>query len=98
MPYDGARPDLYAAGSYRQHRTMFEQQIHETILLMLQLKREHIVDVRIARWRHALPIAATGLIADGTIDAIRTRFRGRVFLVEQDNRALPALRPAPPRP
>lgn len=90
MPYDGARADLYAAGSCARYRAMFEQQVHEAILPLLRLERENIVDLRIARWGHALPVAAPGLIADGTVEAIRTPFRGRVFFVEQDNWALPA--------
>jgi hypothetical protein len=90
MPYDGARAELYAAGSYPRYREEFAQQIHETILPLLHLRRENIVDLRIARWGHPLPVAATGLIANGTIEKIRAPFHGRVFFVEQDNWALPA--------
>ena len=49
------------------------------------------MDIRISRWGHALPVAQTGLIADGTLEKIRKPFRERVFFVEQDNWALPAL-------
>ena len=55
-----------------------------------RLQPENIVDLRIARWGHPLPVAATGLIANGTVEALRTPFHGRVFFVEQDNWALPA--------
>ena len=36
MPYDGVRADLYSAGAYARYRGMFEQQIHGTILPLLQ--------------------------------------------------------------
>jgi phytoene dehydrogenase-like protein len=90
IPSDGSRADLYGADAYARYRMMFEQQIHETILPLLHLRRENIVDLRIARWGHPLPVAATGLIANGTVEVIRTPFCGRVFFVEQDNWALPA--------
>jgi hypothetical protein len=90
LPYDGVRADLFAPDAYSRYRQAFEKQIHETILPLLQLKQENIIDVRIARWGHPLPVAAMGLIANGTIEAVRTPFRGRVFFVEQDNWALPA--------
>jgi hypothetical protein len=90
LPYDGARAELYAPDAYARYRAMFERQMYETILPLLQLKRDNIVDLRIARWGHPLPMAAPGLIADGTIEAIRAPFRERVFFVEQDNWALPA--------
>jgi hypothetical protein len=90
MPYDGARADLYAAESYARYRAMFEQQVHEAILPLLRLRQEAVVDLRIARWGHALPVAAPGLIVDGTVEAVRGPFRRRVFFVEQDNWALPA--------
>lgn len=60
MPYDGVRADLYAAGAYGRCCTLFSQQIHETILPLLQLRRENSVDLHIARWEPPLPVAAPG--------------------------------------
>ena len=94
MPYEGARPDLYAADSYSRYRAAFETQIHDSILPLLNLKKENIVDLRIARWGHPLPVAATGLIASGVTAAVQKPFRERVFFVEQDNWALPAFETA----
>ena len=94
MPYEGARADLYAPGSYGRYRDSFERQINETILPLLKLKKESVVDLRIARWGHPLPVAATGMIANGTTASLRKPFRGKVFFVEQDNWVLPAFETA----
>lgn len=94
MPYEGARVDLYAPGAYNRYREVFEKQIHESILPLLGLKKENIEDLRITRWGHPMPVAATGLIAEGIVDQIRKPFRNRVFFVEQDNWALPAFETA----
>ncbi len=90
LPYDGARPALYADDAYAKFRQEFETQIHRSILPLLGLAKAELVDLRIARWGHPLPLAATGLIADGTVETLRKPFRDRVFFVEQDNWALPA--------
>ncbi len=90
LPYDGARPELYAPGVFARYKQVFEQQVVDSILPLLGLQRANVVDLRIARWGHPLPLAATGLIADGTVDQLRKPFRERVFFVEQDNWALPA--------
>ncbi|MFN8389177.1 MAG: FAD-dependent oxidoreductase [Bdellovibrionota bacterium] len=94
MPYEGARADLYAPGSYGRYREGFEKQIYESILPVLKLDKQNVVDLRIARWGHPLPVAGVGLIADGTLEAVRKPFRDRVFFVEQDNWALPAFETA----
>jgi protoporphyrinogen oxidase len=90
FPYEGARSALYQAGSYKDFRKEMEDQIHSTVLPMLGVKPEAVVDLRLARWGHPLPLNAKGLIADGTIDKIRAPFKKRVFFVEQDNWMLPA--------
>lgn len=90
MPFDGVRPELWAPGSYQRYRESFENQVSSSILPLLNLKKENIVDIRVARWGHPLPVAAAGLIADGTVAAMRKPFRNKVFFVEQDNWALPA--------
>ncbi len=91
FPYDGARPEMLAEGSYQGFKREFETQIHKEILPIFGFQKENLVDIRISRWGHALPVAQTGLIADGTLEKIRKPFRERVFFVEQDNWALPAL-------
>lgn len=90
MPYTGSRAELYLPDAYKTARAEFEEQIHREILPLLKLRKEDVVDLRIARWGHPLPVAAPGLIKDGTTELLRKPFKERVFFVEQDNWALPA--------
>ena len=90
FPFDGVRAEIYIPGAYDRFRLEFEDQISNTILPLLGKQKADIVDIRIARWGHPLPLAATGLIAEGIPDIIREPFKEKVFFVEQDNWALPA--------
>jgi len=90
FPYEGVRSDWLAPGAWRRSRDEFQTQVTASILPLLGLSPSWIVDLRVARWGHALPVAAPGLIADGTVDVLRRPFGERVFFVEQDNWALPA--------
>lgn len=94
LPYDTGRAALYADGAYARYRREFEDQLRRSILPLLGLREEDVADLRVARWGHALPVAATGLIAQGTIDRLREPFHERVFFAQQDNWALPALETA----
>ncbi|HEX2725967.1 MAG TPA: hypothetical protein VHN20_09130, partial [Beijerinckiaceae bacterium] len=53
-----------------------------------------VKDYRLARWGHPLPLAATGLIANGVVDTLRRPMADKVFFVEQDNWAVPAIETA----
>lgn len=90
IPYDGARMELYAPTAYDQFKADFSSQLREEILPLLKIEQKQLVDLRIARWGHPLPVAATGLISDGTLETIRRPFNNKIFFVEQDNWALPA--------
>jgi hypothetical protein len=94
MPFDSARSEILAPDSYNRYRREFEEQIKDTILPLLKIPHESVVDLRMARWGHPLPVAAPGLIADGVVDELRKPFKERVFFVEQDNWALPAFETA----
>jgi len=90
FPYDGVRGEIYIPGAYQRFRGEFEEQIYKSILPLLGLKKDDVVDIRVARWGHPLPLAATGLIAQGVPNEIRKPFKEKVFFVEQDNWGLPA--------
>lgn len=94
LPFDAGRPMVYAADAYSKFRYEFEEQIQKNILPLVGTSAKDMIDLRIARWGHPLPVAAAGLIADQTVDAIQKPFRERVFFVEQDNWMLPALETA----
>lgn len=90
LPFDGGRPWLFSQNA-DQLITHFETQTTSKILPTLGIPPSAVADIRVTRWGHALPLAAKGLIADGVTDTVRAPFRDRVFFVEQDNWALPAL-------
>jgi len=94
MPYLGARTEIYEDGAYERYRTDFEKQIFDSILPLMNASPENVMDLRLSRWGHPLPVAEAGLIANGTIDVIRKPFKRRVFFVEQDNWMLPAFETA----
>jgi len=94
VPYDGARAELLVPTSYDKYRKEFENQFSKDIEPLLHAGKMTAVDFRISRWGHPLPLSATGLIADGTLEKARAPFRERVFFVEQDNWALPAFETA----
>ena len=91
LPFDDARPTILAAGSYQRFRSEFEAQIRGTILPALGLAADQVVDIRLTRWGHPLPLAGRGLVGSGWPGVVRAPFGERVFFVEQDNWALPAI-------
>jgi hypothetical protein len=73
---------------------------HYTQLLLPQLRRmlslidvpeSAIRQVRLTRWGHAMPIARPGLIANGILEKAARPLDNKVFFVNQDNWALPAV-------
>lgn len=90
FPQDGVRPILEAPSAYDRYRSEFENQIAREVLPALGVASSSIVDIRMARWGHPMPLAEPGLISGGVIDQIRKPFRDRVFFVEQDNWMFPA--------
>lgn len=90
LPYDSARAAVLADDAYAGFRRQVEEQLVSEILPLVGARESDVVDLRLARWGHPLPVAAPGLIADRVVDVLRRPFRERVFFVEQDNWALPA--------
>ena len=91
MPFAGSRLAVSTPAAYETFRNDFEAQIKKEILPLLKLQEADVVDLRLSRWGHPMPVPAPGLIADGVIDAIRAPFKNRVFFVQQDNWMLAAL-------
>jgi len=94
MPYEGGRSRIFQPGSYELARKEFEQAIAKDVLPHLGMSLEDVVDIRLTRWGHPMPVADKGRIADGTIKILREPFRECIFFVEQDNWLLPALETA----
>ena len=94
LPYAGGRSQLLPEASLRRYRNEFEEQIMREILPLVGRSPADVVDIRVARWGHPLPVAAAGLIADRVPEQLRQPFRRRVFFIGQDNWALPAFETA----
>jgi len=94
LPYNGSRDQVFDAGAFAKYHKEFEAQIRGSILPQLGLDPKKVVDIRIARWGHPMPVPAIGMIADGVCDAVRKPFKDRVFFVEQDNWAYAAVETA----
>jgi hypothetical protein len=94
LPWDGGREEIYEDGAYATQRAAFERQLLSEILPLVGAREDEVVDLRLARWGHPLPVAASGLLADGVVDRLRAPLGERIFFVEQDNWALPAFETA----
>ncbi len=66
-------------------------QIKNEIYPFYQLSDQDIVDLRLTRWGHPLPLAAVGLLNRGIVDTLRAPIDDRIYFIEQDNWALPAI-------
>jgi len=61
------------------------------MLTLLDVPESSIRQVRLTRWGHAMPISRPGLIADGIVQTAARPIDNKVFFVNQDNWALPAV-------
>ncbi|MEP0774353.1 MAG: FAD-dependent oxidoreductase [Acidobacteriota bacterium] len=94
LPFDGGRAAVYDEDSHAGYRAQFAAQLEREILPLVGARPADVVDLRLARWGHPLPVAEVGLIADGVPEALGAPFRGRVFFAQQDTWALPAFETA----
>lgn len=90
IPFDHFRSEILDPGSYGRFHREFKNQMLELIPL-LGFSKKNVVDIRLTRWGHPLPVASVGLIKDKTIDKIRQPFGKRIHFIEQDNWMMPAI-------
>ena len=91
FPYHGGRAELYVQDAYADMRTKISAQIKNEIYPFYQLSDQDSVDLRLTRWGHPLPLAAVGLLDRGVVDILRASIDDRIYFIEQDNWALPAI-------
>jgi len=94
LPFDGGRAAVYDDHSYASYRAEFARQLEREILPLVGARHGDVVDLRVARWGHPLPVAEVGFIADRLPEVLGAPFRERVFFVQQDTWALPAFETA----
>lgn len=90
LPFPTGRFTLITSQSWQEYAERLVPQIQQ-MLGLLGVSPGAVRQVRLTRWGHALPIARVGFIADGHVDNLRRPFEGRVYFVNQDNWALPAV-------
>lgn len=91
FPYHGGRNELFSPDAYAQMKAKLSSQISREVYPFYRLNDGDIADLRLSRWGHPLPLAAVGLLDRGVVDTLRTPIDGRIYFVEQDNWALPAI-------
>jgi protoporphyrinogen oxidase len=91
LPFTGGRAELMSPMAYEKYKNEFATQIEKEILPSLNIPQSSLVDLRLTRWAHPMPVADRGLFADGTLEQIQKPFRRRVFFIEQDNWMQPAI-------
>lgn len=90
FPYDEARSEILIPDAYPKFRAEFEKQIREEVLPQFKLHESKMIDLRIARWGHPLPLHEKGTLSQAKYEWLRKPFQNRVFFVEQDNWMLPS--------
>jgi hypothetical protein len=90
LPFGSGRVRLIADGAWTDYAAGLVPQI-QGMLQMLDVPVSAVRQVRVTRWGHAMPVAGVGLIADGTTELLRRPLDDRIFFVNQDNWALPAV-------
>ncbi len=90
LPFDFGRWTLYTGTGWDDYAEQLVPQIKK-LLTMLEVPVNSVRQVRMTRWGHALPINSPGLIADGTVKNLRQPIDDRIFFINQDNWALPAV-------
>jgi hypothetical protein len=90
IPYYHGRFHLIFPNGWQTFADRLAPQL-ETLLQTLGVDRRLVRQVRMTRWGHSMPIAAVGFLATGLAELVRRPIRDRVFFVNQDNWALPAV-------
>jgi hypothetical protein len=91
LPFDFGRWTLLHEANWDNYSAILAPQVRR-ILKLLDVPDTKVKQVRMTRWGHAMPIHAQGLIANGTCEEVRRpTMNDRLFFVQQDNWALPAV-------
>ncbi len=90
LPFNFGRWTLLIEQGWQNYTQAVVPQVH-AMLATLKVKPSAVRQVRMTRWGHAMPIARPGLIANGVTDALRRPIDDRIYFVNQDNWALPAV-------
>jgi len=90
LPFEFGRWTILINDAFETYARALVPQI-KRMLDLLDVGSGHVRQVRMTRWGHALPVALPGLIASGVTDALRRPIDDKIYFVQQDNWALPAV-------
>ncbi|MDP7189718.1 MAG: FAD-dependent oxidoreductase [Phycisphaerales bacterium] len=90
LPFDFGRWTLLIGTGWQGYAESLSGQIRK-MLKMLDVPTSAVKQVRMTRWGHAMPISSPGLIGDGYCEQMQHPMDQRVWFVQQDNWALPAV-------
>ncbi len=90
LPFSTGRFTLITDDAWQNYAESIVPQIR-SMLQLVGVSDRAVHEIRMTRWGHALPLAHRGLMAEGHIQRIREPLDGRIFFVNQDNWALPAV-------
>jgi hypothetical protein len=94
LPYTSARGEiLHRDDAWDFLRPQVEKQVLD-VCSLLGVGVADVKQVRMTRWGHAVPVSRIGFIANGCAEAVRRPIDGKIFFVNQDNWALPAVETA----
>jgi hypothetical protein len=90
LPWASARFSLLLDEPWDHYANLLVPRLRQ-ILTLLDLQDSDVRQVRMARWGHALPIARPEFIANGNPQELLRPYKDRIWFVNQDNWALPAV-------
>ncbi|GHV44673.1 hypothetical protein FACS189492_1360 [Clostridia bacterium] len=91
LPYDGGRSDLLLPDAFERYHKLMTAELFEKILPPLGYYNTDLKELRLTRWGHPIPYAKPGFFFANGPAILSKPFRGRVFFVNQDTWAAPAI-------
>lgn len=91
LPFSGGRNELMIPDSFEHFHSRIKGDLFENILPTLGYLNDDLKDLRLARWGHAIPMAKPGFYWSGAPKALSKPFGERIFFVNQDTWAAPAI-------
>jgi len=91
LSYPTGRFELILHEPFQRFAEALTAQLREETLPTLGVPESAVREIRLTRWGHAMPLAEPGFIASGKPLELLRPFEGRVYFVNQDNWALPAV-------
>ena len=90
LPFADARFTLFLGDPIEMYAKALTAKLRDTLHLV-GLSENDVLEIRMARWGHAMPVSRVGFIADGSADLVRSAYHESMHFVNQDNWALPAV-------